>query len=378
MNKVLVNLFDRLKQGSLLAIDKIKPDKVIYIIDKEMESLFKEIEACEEKIYPKIKFENHVIDMNNIFNIKNILEKLCVNETIVNVTGGKRIYSLVLFNESLNLGFKTVYADVLNKFLYEFGPNITKKTFEFRDLSLDNMLQLTGTNLITDSTTLSEKSDIVAITKKIYENLSLWYKNKQKLYNNSIFIHDCYSPNLVSIKTDNLNFEDRKILNSCLLFLKQQGGIEYSSLCNEIEVRFLNDYLKGFIFKSGTWLEVLTNTIVKEITEVDEVKSGVIFLWKECNRKVRNELDVLAVKDSVFICISCKDSEKYDEDALNELEVYSKRLGGNSVKKILVATKEPCKQCVIERAKAMNINLIILDKDINRFRKSMRSVILDN
>ncbi|ETJ28948.1 hypothetical protein Q604_UNBC16505G0001, partial [human gut metagenome] len=34
-------------------------------------------------------------------------------------------------------------------------------------------------------------------------------------------------------------------------------------------------------------------------------------------RKVRNELDVLAVKDSVFICISCKDSEKYDEDALN-------------------------------------------------------------
>ena len=97
MNKVLVNLFDRHNQGSLLAIDKIKPDKVIYIIDKEMESLFKEIEACEEKIYPKIKFENHVIDMNNIFNIKNILEKLCVNETIVNVTGGKRIYSLVLF-----------------------------------------------------------------------------------------------------------------------------------------------------------------------------------------------------------------------------------------------------------------------------------------
>ena len=75
MNKVLVNLFDRHNQGSLLAIDKIKPDKVIYIIDKEMESLFKEIEACEEKIYPKIKFENHVIDMNNIFNIKNILEK---------------------------------------------------------------------------------------------------------------------------------------------------------------------------------------------------------------------------------------------------------------------------------------------------------------
>ena len=30
-------------------------------------------------------------------------------------------------------------------------------------------------------------------------------------------------------------------------------------------------------------------------------------------QKIRNELDVIAVKDSVLICISCKDSEKYDE-----------------------------------------------------------------
>lgn len=377
MNNILVNLFDRHNQGSLLAIDKIKPNIVIYIIDNEMENFFKQIKSYEENLYPKIKFENYIIDVNNVFDIKGILDKLCVNETIVNITGGKRIYSLVLLNESLNLGFRTIYVDILNKFVYEFGSKIDKKVFEFKDLSLINMLKLTGTNLITDSTTMSEKEDIVAITKKIYHNLTLWYKNKQKLYDNSIFIHDCYKPNLVSIKINNLNFEDRRILNSCLLFLKQQGGIKYNSICDEIEVEFLNDYLKGFIFKSGTWLEVLTNTVVKEITEVDEVKSGVVFLWKECNRSVKNELDVVAVKDSIFICISCKDSEKYDEDALNELEVYSKRLGGNTVKKILVATKFPSKQCVIERAKAMNINLIILDNDINKFRNSIREVILD-
>lgn len=377
MNNILVNLFDRHNQGSLLAIDKIKPNRVIYIIDNEMENFFKQIKSYEENLYPKIKFENYIIDVNNVFDIKGILDKLCVNETIVNITGGKRIYSLVLLNESLNLGFRTIYVDILNKFVYEFGSKIDKKVFEFKDLSLINMLKLTGTNLITDSTTMSEKEDIVAITKKIYHNLTLWYKNKQKLYDNSIFIHDCYKPNLVSIKINNLNFEDRRILNSCLLFLKQQGGIKYNSICDEIEVEFLNDYLKGFIFKSGTWLEVLTNTVVKEITEVDEVKSGVVFLWKECNRSVKNELDVVAVKDSIFICISCKDSEKYDEDALNELEVYSKRLGGNTVKKILVATKFPSKQCVIERAKAMNINLIILDNDINKFRNSIREVILD-
>lgn len=377
MDKILVNLFDRHNQGSLLAIDKIKPDKVIYIIDREICGLFKEIELYESSIYKDIKFENHIIDEENIFEIKNLLKDLSVKDTVINVTGGKRIYSLVLLNEALNKGFNSVYVDVLNKRIYEFGISIKSDKFNFIDLSLDNMLKLTGTSLITDSTTLSEKNDIADITKKIYRNLDLWYKYKQKLYDNKIFIHDCYKTNKLFIKMNNLNFEEKKLLNSSLAYLKEIKAIQYNYINDEIEVNFLKDYVRSFIFKSGTWLEVLTNMIVKEITEIDEVKSGVIFLWKECNNKVRNELDVLAVKDSVFICISCKDSEKYDEDALNELEVYSKRLGGNTVKKILVATKLPCKQCVIERAKAMNINLIILGRDINKFKNLIRNAILN-
>ena len=377
MNKILVNLFDRHNQGSLVAIDKLKPEKVIYIIDDNIINIFEEIECCEKNIYPRISFENHIINNENIVEIKNILSKLPFKDTVINVTGGNRIFSLILLNEALNFGFKTIYIDVLDKFIYEFGHNMNKSTFDFKDISLDIMLKLTGTNLLTDSTTLSEKSDIVDIAKKIYQNISIWYKYKQKLSDNSIFIHDCYNNNKIFIKLDNINSEEKRILKSCLVYLKNKNGIEYNIINNEIEVKFLNDYLKGFIFKSGTWLEVLTNIVVKEISEVDEVKSGVIFLWNECNKQVKNELDVIAVKDSVFICISCKDSEKYDEDALNELEVYSKRLGGNIVKKILVATRLPCKQCVIERAKAMGINLIILEKDINNFKKLIENAILN-
>lgn len=304
MDKILVNLFDRHNQGSLLAIDKIKPDKVIYIIDREICGLFKEIELYESSIYKDIKFENHIIDEENIFEIRNLLKDLSVKDTVINVTGGKRIYSLVLLNEALNKGFNSVYVDVLNKRIYEFGISIKSDKFNFIDLSLDNMLKLTGTSLITDSTTLSEKNDIADITKKIYRNLDLWYKYKQKLYDNKIFIHDCYKTNKLFIKMNNLNFEEKKLLNSSLAYLKEIKAIQYNYINDEIEVNFLKDYVRSFIFKSGTWLEVLTNMIVKEITEIDEVKSGVIFLWKECNNKVRNELDVLAVKDSVFICIS--------------------------------------------------------------------------
>ena len=74
---------------------------------------------------------------------------------------------------------------------------------------------------------------------------------------------------------------------------------------------------------------ITLNIIIKDIKEIDEVKSGVEFFWSNEYKYVKNELDVVAIKDSVLICISCKDSDKYDENALNELEVHSYKLGGD-------------------------------------------------
>ena len=377
MDKILINLFDRHNQGNLIAIDEIKPNKVIYIIDEEIQDIFENIGGYEQKIYSKIEFKNYIINEKTILNIRKLLERLPVKNTIINITSGKRIYSLILFNEALNLGFKTISIDMLNKNIYEFGSNFKRKKFELMDLNLENMFKLTGADILKDSTKLIENQDVINIVKKIYENIDIWYELKNKLYDKNIFIHDYYDNNKISIKSDNLDFRQKKILNICLKYLKDLKVLDYTKICEEIEVKFLKENIKSLIFKSGTWLEVLTNIVVKEMTEIDEVKSGVIFLWEECNNTVRNELDVLAVKDSIFICISCKDSDKYDEDALNELEVYSKRLGGNVVKKILVATKNPCKKCVVERAKAMDINLIILENDIDKFRNSLKNIILN-
>lgn len=58
-----------------------------------------------------------------------------------------------------------------------------------------------------------------------------------------------------------------------------------------------------------------------------------MFFWSKEKENIKNELDVVAVKDSVLICISCKDSKKYDEVALNELNIYANQLGGANVKK---------------------------------------------
>ena len=222
---------------------------------------------------------------------------------------------------------------------------------------------------------MAEKSDIQEFTKAILSNLDIWHKYKQKLYDNNIFKHDYKDTSRININKCLVENEEFKLIYSILNYLKEKNEIEFMEDKDNIEVVFKNDYLKGFIFKSGTWLEVLTTLVVQSIEDIDEVKSGLTFYWGDDLKRVRNELDVVAIRDSVLICISCKDSDKYDEDALNELQVYSERLGGRNAIKILVATKQPVKKTVLDRAKEMNINIVILDKNIDIFKKVLIDLI---
>ena len=125
----------------------------------------------------------------------------------------------------------------------------------------------------------------------------------------------------------------------------------------------------------GTWLEVLTKNIIEEIKSIDDIKSGLLFLWNDKESRIKNELDVVAIKDSVLICVSCKDSKKYDEVALNELNVYSEQLGGENVIKILVATQPPIKSSISKRAKEMGINLVVFDGNKKAFKEELEKII---
>lgn len=194
-----------------------------------------------------------------------------------------------------------------------------------------------------------------------------------------MFSHSEEDNKKIIIKTKLLDNDERKLLDKILLKLREMQEIAFKNISDsEIEVKFKNDYLKPFIFKTGTWLEFATRLIISEIEGIDEVKSGLVFLWDYSNSIIKNEVDVVAVKDSVVSCISCKDSEKYDEDALNELNVYALKIGGEDANKILVATKEPIKNTIKERAKEMNISLIIFDGNEEEFKKEIKKAIYKN
>lgn len=376
---ILINQLDDHNQASILATKRFKPKEVLFIYDKKNEALMDSVKKYYENYIPNVIVNKLIINEGDINELNKVININKNKNILINLTGGSRVNSLALLNISKNNLLKSIYIDVRNKFLYIFDGEVEAIKEEYEDMQLDNLIKASGGELLNDSSALCDKEDLIYLTKSIYKNLATWHKYKQKLYDSNIFTHDYQDTKKVTIKTELLDKEEKNILSKILNKLKEINGIDFNKDSNnEIHVNFKNEYLKSFIFKSGTWLEMATNIMISQIKEIDEVKSGVMFLWNDKSKIVRNEVDVVAVKDSIPICISCKDSDRYNEDALNELDVYSKQIGGEKVYKILVATKEPIKLAVKERAKEMGINLIIFDGDEEKFKTEIKNIIIKN
>ena len=371
---LLINQLDEHNEVGLLLAQKYKVKSVVMLYkNKEKKKLDKFKELYID--FNNIEVIDELIDEDNYDNLKNIISKYKEKEIIINLTGGNRITSLIMLKIAIELNIQSVYVDLLKKRRYIFDKEYRIIEQPLEDISISDVIHLSGSNITLDSTSLAEKSDIQEFTKVILSNLDIWHKYKQKLYDNNIFKHDYKDTSRISINKCLVESEELKLIYNILNYLREKNEVEFIEDKDNIEVLFKNDYLKGFIFKSGTWLEVLTTLVVQSIEDIDEVKSGLTFYWGDDLKRVRNELDVVAIRDSVLICISCKDSDKYDEDALNELQVYSERLGGKNAIKILVATKQPVKKTVLDRAKEMNINIVTLDKNIDIFKKALIDLI---
>lgn len=373
---ILINQLDEHNDVNVLATKRFNPKEVIFLYDKSLEDLACSIRNYYKQYIPEVTFTKIIIEEGNIDKLQKVISENKNKNILVNLTGGSRINSLSLLNICKNNSIKSIYIDIKNKYLYIFDENIEAIEEKFEDMQINNVIKAAGGELLNHSSELTQKEDLVYLTKCIYKNLDLWHKYKQRLYNSNIFIHDYEDSKRVIIKTELLLRNEKELLNKILNKLKEIRGIGFGDEVNgEIQVSFKNEYLKSFIFKSGTWLEIATNIMISEIKEIDEVKSGVMFLWNDKSKIVKNEVDVVAVKDSIPICISCKDSDKYNEDALNELDIYSKKIGGEETYKILVSTKEPIKLAVKERAKEMDIKLVIFDGNEDKFKNNIKNII---
>ena len=373
--KLLINQLDEHNEPNILATEKYNVDEVIFIVEEISNKLLDNIISHYQNHFKKVDFKTINIKPGDKEALEELINENNSKEIIINLTGGKRINSLILMDLAVKKNIKSIYIDILNKKSYEFLKEININENEKSQLNMNTVINSAGVEIIEESTELCGNKNLIYLSKQIYKNLIFWESKKQKLYDNNIFIHNELSPTNLTINTNYLDTEEKELIEKILMKLEEFKEISFleNEKVKTYTVHFLTNYIKGFLFKSGTWLEIITTDMIKKIEGVSEVKSGVVFLWNNEDTSVRNEIDVLAIKDSIPIFISCKDSEKYNENALNELNVYADKIGGKNTRKILVATKKPIKGNVKTRAEEMGINIVVFNGDENKFIEDIKN-----
>lgn len=373
----IITILDEHNESSILLAEKLKPKEIIYLYKKDEElKVLNSLRQFYLNKFPNCNFSDEKLGKDTISSIEEIIKRMKSKNTAICLNQGDKKDILIMYTLTLKHNIDGFFLDIPKEELLKLNLESVKcEKCNFVDLDVEDIIDSIGASIVVDSTEMSEINIIETMTNYIASNLDLWKKYKIRLSDNSVFIHDESNPRSIKIDKELLSKEEVLLLDKILNFLEKNGQIKVKELDQCLKVTFQNEFIKGFIFKSGTWLEVLTKNIIEEIKSIDDIKSGVLFLWNDKESRIKNELDVVAIKDSVLICVSCKDSKKYDEVALNELNVYSEQLGGENVIKILVATQPPIKSSISKRAKEMGINLVVFDGNKKAFKEELEKII---
>ncbi|EOU1122909.1 Card1-like endonuclease domain-containing protein [Clostridium perfringens] len=373
----IITILDEHNESSILLAEKLKPKEIIYLYKKDEElKVLNSLRQFYLNKFPNCNFSDEKLGKDTISSIEEIIKRMKSKNTAICLNQGNKKDILIMYTLALKHNIDGFFLDIPKEELLKLNlESVQCEKCNFVDLDVEDIIDSIGASIVVDSTEISEINIIETMTNYIADNLDLWKKYKIRLSDNSVFIHDESNPRSIKIDKELLSREEVLLLDKILNFLEKNSQIKVKELEQCLKVTFQNEFIKGFIFKSGTWLEVLTKNIIEEIKSIDDIKSGLLFLWNDKESRVKNELDVVAIKDSVLICVSCKDSKKYDEVALNELNVYSEQLGGENVIKILVATHPPIKSSISKRAKEMGINLVVFDGNKKSFKEELEKII---
>ncbi|MGL4739638.1 MAG: Card1-like endonuclease domain-containing protein [Sarcina sp.] len=374
---LLINIFDVHNEASILLTEKYKPKNILFFYRKDEEKVGVEnLRQYYLEKFPSCSFKFEKLDIDNTKSIESAITQYEGIQGLCNLTSGKKLVTLMVYSFCIKHHINCVYVDIKNcKFIYMNEGNITIKNNNIADLQIEDIITSIGGSIVVDSTNDYDEK-ILLLTEWVSKNIEDWSKFKVLLQDVNIFKRD--ENDLEVLFLDKNKIDDNRnlsIVENAISYMQSNGLMDIQNYKDKFKIILKNDFIKTFLFKSGTWLEILTKNIVDNIEGIDQVKSGVLFLWNNKDEKVRNELDVVAMKDSVMICISCKDSKKYDEIALNELDIYAQQVGGENVIKILVATSEAMKGTIRKRAQEMGIEIIVFDGDINKFQNSLSVVI---
>ncbi len=340
--KVLIEFFDNTILKNLTGVISIKPDVAAFFYDKKGDDHKRALEcfdACKRYV-PGLRYELIGVDYSNINEVGNrlsqYLDENINDEMIIDVTGGSDIVHFAAFHIAKEKNRDILYSDIPNGRIRGFG----KEDYIFSRTPVDIDTLVTGVQgrIIsqTDEKYLLKNKDALEATGRVLlSNINQWsqacyYFQKKMEYNRETGSYHFRSKGQGDVPSVKIMeaFADTELIKN------------YSYNNARLEFNIKDNYIMDSLTTFGVWLELHTYFAALQIPELSDVRTSIKIDWyrKDANENVDNELDVTAIMGLRPVIMSCKSSEKAaSAEALNELYVVSRRLGGEYSIPVLVS-----------------------------------------
>ena len=366
---IQIDFFDKDIVSTLLPISTTRPDKVIFLIDKrtitgrDPENVTKAL----KNMLPEVDVEFQPVTVDDLAEIYNKLKDIIddiddLGDVCIDLTGGTELMSACGYRIAKEYDILSIYVDVRREHVInaETGEMISP----VKHISLEDCLTAIGAKRLKDSHDLPTEEEfprILNMSEIIFSHIEDWSKLCQHI------------ANTVSTggqkMTVRLNDKIGKTKTGTAALI--QGFIDngFWERIDEWEYKFTSRKSREYITTYGTWLELYV--YIKALEVYDEAAIGVVIDWYEGDNidTQDNEIDVVAMRRSIPIFISCKMRKPVSGD-LYEVGFVSSRLGGSRAKAIL-ATTYPVKEMgtspkrMYQRMKKLRVGLI----EAERFRE---------
>lgn len=364
-----IEFFDKDAIKNILAVLTIRPDKVVYLYDREIRDMtfFKSLETCFRKHIPHILLEKEPVDITSIDDIyqktKRIIEE---NENcVMELTGGSELMMIGGYKAGSEMGIELVYTDIVaGKVIDLNDPDHVRNAAR---LSLADFIDAKGASFIGNSHHEPEPREyekILRMSRVLFEDLKGWKSTcsflQTAMANSAPGDLELKSRLVLHQREGRKSFPDREILR---LFQKN-GFLHNLSFTNEmIRFEFASKNAKQYMINYGVWLELMVFISAKNAGVFDDVKLGAMIDWNAYDGICipGNEIDIIISDNSMPVFISCKLREA-DTAALNELLIAKKRLGGWFSKGIIVTFGNDKTNKTGTYRRSQELGLIMLDK----------------
>ena len=330
---VQIRFLDKNIVSALVPVFSMKPERVVFLYDARVvsENNRKEVEEAIKNRFPKTAVQYIRVNMLRIDDVKAELENIVRNfqskEIQIDITGGTEIMTACGLMVAQEHNLISTYVDFYSG--YMFHVLTSERLVELEPVRLEDYLRAIGGKYMSSSRHTPEEKDferILSMARIIFANEKKWDK---------FFGHITHGYSAAGVMEFSMGpNKDNKDCQFILDAFLEKG---FAKKVGEDCYRFASDADKEYMTVLGIWLEMYIYIQAKQC--FDEVYMGVDIDWNKrdiCESR-DNEIDVVIMKNSQPIFISCK-MRPVEKETVYEIYSMARRLGGNYAKSLIATT----------------------------------------